>query len=118
MENLDLKAPDFTNGELFQSLERNNKAIKRDRAIAIVEDAELTYRRLVEDLRREIITLNRERNSMLDLSPTDANSLILANDFKSNEFVRKDIELGIKIREAKIKLEIAETRYSQLFKNA
>ena len=52
---------------------------------------------------------------MLDLSPTDARSLVLASDFDSSEYVVKDIELGVKIRNAEIKLNIAKKRYEYLF---
>lgn len=52
---------------------------------------------------------------MLDLSPKDANSLILASDFDSNSYTKKDIEIGVKIRNAEITLEIAKNRYEYLF---
>ena len=52
---------------------------------------------------------------MLDLSPTTADSLVLASDFDSKAFVAKDIELGVKIRNLEIKLEIASNRYADLF---
>lgn len=42
--------------------------------------------------------LVRERESMLDLSPTSADSLILASDFTAETFVKKDIKLGVDIR--------------------
>jgi len=52
---------------------------------------------------------------MLDLSPTNAQSLVLASDFDSNAYIAKDIEIGVKIRNAEIKLEIAKARYGYLF---
>ena len=52
---------------------------------------------------------------MLDLSPTSADSLILASDFDSKAFVNKDIELGIKIRNFEIRQEVATARYAELF---
>lgn len=102
-------------GALFQALNRNNKTIKRDRAIAIAEDAQLFYKREIEDLNVELRKLLRERQAMLDLSPTDANSLVLASDFDSKVFVNKDIELGIKIRNLSIKLEVANESFKTLF---
>ena len=51
----------------------------------------------------------------LDLSPTNAQSLILASDFNSSDYVEKDIDLGIKIRNTEITLEIARKRYQYLF---
>lgn len=52
---------------------------------------------------------------MLDLSPTDATSLVLASDFDAKNYVEKDLELGVKIRNLEIKLEIATKRYAYLF---
>jgi hypothetical protein len=52
---------------------------------------------------------------MLDLSPTDAQSLVLASDFDAKGFVKKDVELGVKIRNLEITIEIASSRYKLLF---
>lgn len=106
---------DEMKGAFIESLKRNNKKIREDRAIAIAEDAGLLYKREVEDLSLQIKKLKRERENMLDLSPTTADSLVLASDFNSRDFVSKDIDLGVKIRNLEIKLEIAEKRYKELF---
>ena len=102
-------------GVFVNSLKRNNKAIRDDRAAALAEDAQLVYRRRIEDLELSIKKLKRERDNMLDLSPTTAQSLILASNFNCEEFVAKDIDLGIKLRQAEITLDIAKQRYSYLF---
>lgn len=102
-------------GAFVSSLVRNNKKIREDRAIAIAESAETYYKRKVEDTQLEIKRLKRERENMLDMSPSDANSLVLATDFDAQAFVEKDIELGTKIRNLEIKLEIAQQRYNTLF---
>lgn len=102
-------------GAFVDSLRRNNKKIREDRAIAISEDAEMIYKRSIEDMELKIKKLKRERESMLDLSPTDANSLVLASDFDATSFVSKDIEIGIEIRNLEIKLEIARDRFKHLF---
>ena len=102
-------------GAFVTSLQRNNKQIKSDRALAIAEDAEMKYKRKVEDLRLEIKKLKRERANLLDLSPADKTTLILASDFKSDQFVATDIDLGLKIRQLEITLEIAEKQYNYLF---
>lgn len=103
-------------GEFYASLRRSNSQIKADRALEIDEDAALLYKRTVEDLDAKIVKLNRERRSMLDLSPSTAGSLIMASDFNAQQFVDKDIEIGVALRNLEIKLEIAKTRYQQLFK--
>ena len=102
-------------GAFFDSLNRNNKAIKKDRAVAITEAAQMLFKREIEDMLLEVKTLMRERQGMLDLSPKDVNSLILATDFDAKQYVNKEIEIGLKIRNLKIKLEIAQERYQALF---
>jgi hypothetical protein len=59
--------------------------------------------------------MKREQENMLDLSPTDAQSLVLASDFDSANYVEKELELGVKIRNEEIRLEIAQKRYDYLF---
>jgi hypothetical protein len=102
-------------GAFVASLKRNNKEIRNDRATAIAEDTQLLYKRQIEDLMVSIKKMEREQENMLDLSPTSSISLMLASDFKSAEYVAKDVELGVKIRNESIKLEIAQKRYKYLF---
>lgn len=107
-----------TKGAFLSSLVRNNRQIREDRALAIHEVAEITYKRRVENIELKIKQLKRERDNMLDLSPTNAQSLVLASDFKEEDFVNKDITLGIEIRNLEIQLEIARERYQHLFVEA
>lgn len=102
-------------GIFFESLKRNNKQIRDDRAQAIAEDTEMAYKRQVEDLAIKIKRLSRQREGMLDLSPTDAMSLKLANDFDAQEFVEKELNLGCDIRNLVIQHNIAVNRYNILF---
>ncbi len=105
-------------GAFVASLKRNNKKIRDDRAEAIVEVAEMKYKRTIEDLQMNIKDIQRERDNMIDLSPTTADSLILASDFDAENYVKKDIELGVKIRNLQIQLEIATASYKKLFVGA
>ena len=82
---------------------------------AIGEDAQLMYKRETEDLALSLKRLKREQENMLDMSPTDANSLVLASDFNAKDYVAKDIEMSVKIRNLEIKLELAKKRYLHLF---
>ncbi len=102
-------------GAFVASLKRNNKEIRADRAEAITEDAQLRFKRKVEDLDVDIKRMKRDRENMLDLSPENAMSLMLATGFDSAAFVEKDVELGVKIRNEEIKFEIASKRYEILF---
>ncbi len=106
---------DQMNGAFIESLKRNNKKIRDDRATSIAEDTQIIFKREIEDLQISIKRMKRERDNMLDLSPTHAQSLVLASDFDSKEYVNKDLDLGVKIRNSEIKLEIAEERYNYLF---
>lgn len=102
-------------GAFLESLKRNNARIRADRAVAIAEDAEVMFKREIEDIAISIKRLRREQENMLDLSPADATSLVLASDFDAKDFVTKEIELGVKIRNLEIKREIAQKRYDYLF---
>jgi hypothetical protein len=102
-------------GAFLSSLKRNNKQIRDDRAASIGEDTQLLYKRQIEDLQVTIKRMEREQENMLDLSPTNAISLTLASDFDASAYVAKDIELGVKIRNESIRLEIAQKRYAYLF---
>jgi hypothetical protein len=102
-------------GAFLVSLTRNNKEIRKDRAQAIGEDAELMYKRTVEDLEVSISRMKRDQENMLDMSPDNAMSLKIASDFDADEYTRKDLALGVKIRNEEIKLEIAKKRYQYLF---
>ena len=102
-------------GAFVESLTRGSKKIKADRAIVIAESAQLKYKRSIEDMQMDIKTLQRERDNMLDLSPTTSDSLELAKNFDADAFVKKDQSIGLQIREVKIRLEEATARYEILF---
>ena len=59
--------------------------------------------------------MKKEQENMLDLSPTTAQSLVLASDFDNNAYVDKDVDLSIKIRNEEIKRDLAVARYKYLF---
>jgi len=102
-------------GAFVDSLLRNNRQIKQDRALVITESAEMIYKRTIEDMEITLKQMRRERDNMLDLSPTNTQSLVLASEFDAGAFVSKDIELGVTMRNLTIKLEIARERYNTLF---
>lgn len=102
-------------GAFEDSLKRNNRKIRDDRAEAIVEDTKLLYKRTVEDLGLTITRLKRDQENMLDLSPTTADSLVLASDFDTDSYVKKDIQISVDLRNLEIKLEVAQKRLTYLF---
>ena len=104
-----------TEGLFNQTLKRNNSKIKQDRAEAIGEEAELIYKRTVEDIEVKLKQLVREASNLLDMSPDNTMSLILASDFKAQSWVDLDLKISLRIRDEEIKLGIAKARYVQLF---
>lgn len=98
----------------IESLQRNNDQIREDRARIIGENAELIYRRRVEDIELKIKRLEREQEGLIDISPLDKNSLTFA-DFQPVAFVQKDIELSLIIRNLNIQLELTRKRFEYLF---
>jgi hypothetical protein len=103
------------NGRFVESLRRNNKQIRSDRALSIAEDAQMIYKREIEDIAANLKKMRRDRENMLDLAPENTISLKLASDFDAKAFVTKDIELGLRIRNEEIKLGVATERYEILF---
>jgi len=102
-------------GKFMESLVRNNKQIRKERAAAIGEDAELIYKRQIEDLEVSIKRLEREQENMLDMSPDSATSLKLATNFDAVEYCKTDLELSVTIYKKKIRLDLAKKRYAYLF---
>lgn len=102
-------------GAFGESLIRNNSKIKHDRAMEIAESAQIIFKRSIEDLELKVKQYNRDLRGMLDLSPNNALNLVVASDFDATLFVEKDLEIGLKIRNAEIKLDIAKKRYAYLF---
>lgn len=102
-------------GAFAGSLLRNASKIKEDRALTILRNAEKYFRRKVEDLTDRIGNLEVERQALLDMSPTDINSLVLATDFKADEFYDTERKLTMQIRECKVELEEMQRRYEYLF---
>jgi len=107
--------PGVTEGAFITSLKRNYKQIREDRAASICEDTQLIFKRRVEDLELELKKLQRERDALIDISPATTHTLSVATDFNANDFVNKDIALGIKIRNTEITYSIAKERYVSLF---
>lgn len=104
-------------GTFKADLMRNFKELKASRAESVVEDTEITYKRCIEDLCHKIRNYDRDReNLILDLSPSNAFSgKVVPTDFDASTFMNKDIEIGLSKRDAVIRLEIAVSRYEELF---
>lgn len=102
-------------GKFGSMLIRSNKKLREDRGMMIVKATEKLYRRKVEDLRDRLESLEIDRNNLLDINPGHTQVIINPSDFNSEQFVEQDIQFGLRIRETKIKLEVAEASYKALF---
>ena len=100
-----------------EDLMRNFKQLKESRAESVAEELEIMYRRKIEDLCHQIRNYDRDReNIILDLSPVNALSgTVVPSDFKAEDFMRKDLEIGRNKRDALINLQIMIQRYGELF---
>ena len=96
---------------------RNFKQLKESRAESVAEELEIIYRRKIEDLCHLIRNYDRDReNIILDLSPINAFSgAVVPSDFRAEDFMMKDLEIGRNKRDALINLRIMIERYSDLF---
>lgn len=101
--------------QFAQVLSRSTSQIKADRAQEIAELAEIEAKRKVEDLEREVKQLERRKKSSLDMSPDNTYSIMKVKDFEPTDFVAAYNELGLKVREAKIRLNNAKLTYNELF---
>lgn len=81
----------------------------------ITREAEKKYRREIEDLEEKLEDYKLARENLLDLNPSNTQTIINPGDFDSTQFVNADIDLGIKIRNVKIKLGVARAQYNELF---
>lgn len=102
-------------GTFDLSLKRNNKQIRDDRATSISRKTKKKYKLLIDDMEDEVLDLETDMENMLDLSPTNTQSLALAVDFNSTEYSSNDLEIAMKIRNLKIKIEVGKARYKRLF---
>lgn len=98
-------------------LSRSTSQIKGDRAVEIGELAEIEAKRKVEDLERELKRLERKKKSSLDLSPDNTYSIMKVKDFEPTDFILAYNNLGLEIREIRIKLNNAKQTYNELFGN-
>ncbi len=101
-------------GKLLAKLLRENSQVNKDRAKTMHEDAQIAYRRRIEDLERGIEMMVRDSENLQDLSNSPI-GLRPASSFDAYAFVGEDMELGYGIVNAKIRLDVAKRRYKELF---
>lgn len=102
-------------GEFYNSLRRSNSKIREDRARVIASQARLNFRRAIEDLQIQIERIEMDRSSLIDLSPTNSMNLINVNDFDAIAYVTEELKYCKDLRNLRVQLEEATTRYTRLF---
>lgn len=103
------------NGEFGASINRSTTKIRKDRGIAMAEDTEMQYRMAVQTLRTKLKRALRTQANMLDFGGDSVLKIINPNEYDAQDFVDKDMELGIEIKKIEDQLQIAEARYTKLF---
>lgn len=101
-------------GALWGSISRNIKQIKEGRALSILEDAELAYKRKIENMELTLKKLNRKVEDSLDMSP-DSTTTLLMKDFDADKFIEADANAAYDIRNLTIQLNECKKRYNVLF---
>lgn len=114
-QNVQEEQQDAIVGFVHQSLQRNNKQIRQDRAEALAEDLETPARRACEDLWSDLRKLKRDRQAMYDFSPSNTQSLVLAKEVDGRSVWKEDMELSKKIFNTEIEFKIACERYLELY---
>ena len=106
-----------TQGLFLANLTRDFKQLKRDRAESVAEDAEIAYKRHIEDICRALRENKRKtENLMLELAPTTSfDATVVPANFDVNKFMEADEKLGLDTRNLSIRLEIMLDRYETLF---
>ena len=104
-------------GTFRSDLLRNFKDLKEAKVEGVVEDVETAYRRNIEDLCKNIRRMDRQREDiMLSLAPSSRISTkVIPDEFDADQYLAKDMEIGLSKRNLIIKLEIAVERYVTLF---
>lgn len=103
------------NGAFESLLRESGKQIRDRRAQNLSEDAKMAYKTYVENLGYDVRRLEREQEDALDLSPDNVFSIISAKNFEPDVFTQKDVDLGVRIRNAKVKFITAARRFQFLF---
>ena len=96
------------------SLTRNSKTIKQDRADEILESILITGKRKVEDLELQLTKLLRKKRSLVDLSPNTTFTIISVEEFEKIDLFERFCELNAEIRNKKIAINVARKSYNEL----
>ena len=98
---------------LNEMLKRTTKQIREDRGEDISKSLQISYKRKVEDLEYDIDRYELAQNRAFDFSPNSTTSLVI-KDVDAKTIMEADLATSIKIRQARIELNMAKARYNFL----
>ncbi|MBR0116676.1 MAG: hypothetical protein IKH02_04160 [Prevotella sp.] len=105
-----------TTGILGPTLKQTYKQIKESRIEAMLEDAEMKYRREIEDVCAKIRQCDRDmEDTILDMLPSNAGQGINPSAFDADRLKNTRISTLIIRRENSVKLGILVNDYETLF---
>ena len=105
-----------TTGILGPTLKQTYKQIKESRIEAMLEDAELKYRRDIEDVCAKVRQCERDmEDAILDILPSNAGQGINPNAFDADRLKNTRISTLITKREQSVRLGILVNDYETLF---
>lgn len=104
-------------GKFKQLLQRNGKAILKDRGERIEKSAKREYDKLVTDLDAQVDELEDELELMLDQNPDNRYSLQPGAKFKASEFAKEYQDKSVLLENKKIEKQIALINVQELFGN-
>lgn len=102
-------------GLFDQSLKRNFKQIREDRADLMKKSTRALYKREIDDLYTELDTLEVDRNNLLDFAGDSTTHVLNPSDFDAKNFISRDKSLTMKAREISIQIEEYTKRFNSLF---
>lgn len=102
-------------GVFGESLQRNFKQIREDRANIMTRSSLSLYKGKIDKLYLEMDKLEIDRNNLLDFAGDSTTRILSLDQFDAEAFCRKDEEITLKMRELKIRIEELTDRFFKLF---
>lgn len=104
-----------TTGLFEDSLKRNFKQIREDRASIMTRSSLSVYKGKIDKLYLDLDKLEIDRNNLLDFAGDSTTRIVSLEQFDADVFCSKDEEITLKMRELRIRIEELTQRYKALF---
>lgn len=100
-------------GKLKEALGRNIDGVNSERVDALYDVIEKKYKRIIEDTKDEIKSIEMDLKSNIDFN-IDSGNIIALKDFDVSGFINKDISLTLELHKNNMILKEVESRYEAL----